>query len=190
MATQSRHDSTGAASPGRDDEEFDSSTYECNICYDVASEPVVTLCGHLYCWPCLYRWMQVQSACKVCPVCKAGIEEGKVIPIYGRGGPQEDPRGKQRTASKDHHHGNSDDVPRRPAGQRVAPTNRNAAAQHTGNVNLQPGLGIIPMLFGLNNSSGNGGYSEPLTPEQQHQAFLSRLLLMLGSFVIMCLLLF
>ena len=29
------------------------------------------------------------------------------------------------------------------------------------------------------------GYAEPLTPEQQHQAFLSRLLLMLGSFVIM-----
>jgi E3 ubiquitin-protein ligase RNF5 len=27
-------------------------------------------------------------------------------------------------------------------------------------------------------------------PEQQHQVFLSRLLLMLGSFVIMCLLLF
>ena len=37
-----------------------------------------------------------------------------------------------------------------------------------------------------------GGYGEGLgmTPEQQHQAFLSRLLLMLGSFVIMCLLLF
>eukprot|EP00879_Flechtneria_rotunda_P010860 GHRR01011350.1.p2 GENE.GHRR01011350.1~~GHRR01011350.1.p2 ORF type:complete len:104 (+),score=27.87 GHRR01011350.1:709-1020(+) len=34
------------------------------------------------------------------------------------------------------------------------------------------------------------GYVEALTPEQQHQAFLSRLLLMLGSFVIMCLLLF
>ncbi len=31
--------------------------------------------------------------------------------------------------------------------------------------------------------AGNGGYAEPLTPEQQHQAFLSRLLLMLGSFV-------
>jgi len=31
---------------------------------------------------------------------------------------------------------------------------------------------------------------EPLSPEQQQQAFLSRLLLMLGSFVIMCLLLF
>ncbi len=38
--------------------------------------------------------------------------------------------------------------------------------------------------------TGTNGYAEPLTPEQQHQAFLSRLLLMLGSFVIMCLLLF
>lgn len=43
--------------------------------------------------------------------------------------------------------------------------------------------------------TGNGAhagmmYGEPLSPEQQQQAFLSRLLLMLGSFVIMCLLLF
>jgi hypothetical protein len=29
--------------------------YECNICLELAKEPVVTLCGHLYCWPCLYR---------------------------------------------------------------------------------------------------------------------------------------
>lgn len=56
MATQSRHDSTGAASAGRDDDNVDTSTYECNICYDVATEPVVTMCGHLYCWPCLYRY--------------------------------------------------------------------------------------------------------------------------------------
>ena len=56
MATQSLHDSTGAASAGRDDNEFDTSTFECNICYEVATEPVVTMCGHLYCWPCLYRY--------------------------------------------------------------------------------------------------------------------------------------
>jgi hypothetical protein len=31
------------------------SAFECNICYDVAESPVVTMCGHLYCWPCLYR---------------------------------------------------------------------------------------------------------------------------------------
>lgn len=45
----------------------------------------------------------------------------------------------------------------------------------------------IPIL--ATHITGQGGYAEPLTPEQQHQAFLSRLLLMLGSFVIMCLLL-
>ena len=38
--------------------------------------------------------------------------------------------------------------------------------------------------------SVGGAAFDALTPEQEHQAFLSRLLLMLGSFVIMCLLLF
>lgn len=33
----------------------DASHFECNVCLEVAQEPVVTLCGHLYCWPCLYR---------------------------------------------------------------------------------------------------------------------------------------
>lgn len=85
----------------------ESSAFECNICYEISQEPVVTLCGHLYCWPCLYRyvvwifvfhgvmagcmsvvpsltglfvprWMQVQNHCRVCPVCKAGIDEDKV----------------------------------------------------------------------------------------------------------------
>ena len=29
--------------------------FECNICLDAARDPVVTQCGHLYCWPCLHR---------------------------------------------------------------------------------------------------------------------------------------
>jgi hypothetical protein len=29
--------------------------FECNVCLELAKDPVVTLCGHLYCWPCLYR---------------------------------------------------------------------------------------------------------------------------------------
>ncbi|VAI58924.1 unnamed protein product [Triticum turgidum subsp. durum] len=29
--------------------------FDCNICLDFAVEPVVTLCGHLYCWPCIYE---------------------------------------------------------------------------------------------------------------------------------------
>ena len=30
------------------------SPFECNICLDIASEPMLTTCGHLYCWPCIY----------------------------------------------------------------------------------------------------------------------------------------
>jgi len=29
--------------------------FECNICLETASEPVITLCGHLFCWPCIYQ---------------------------------------------------------------------------------------------------------------------------------------
>ena len=33
----------------------DNSEFECNICFDSPNQPVVTPCGHLYCWPCIYR---------------------------------------------------------------------------------------------------------------------------------------
>eukprot|EP00898_Chlorokybus_atmophyticus_P002312 jgi/Chlat1/3081/Chrsp21S00241 len=65
------------------------SAFECNICLEVASEPVVTLCGHLFCWACLYRWVEVDSrgpsGVSGCPVCKAAVEPSRVIPLYGRG---------------------------------------------------------------------------------------------------------
>jgi E3 ubiquitin-protein ligase RNF5 len=34
-----------------------SSMYECNICLESARDPVVTQCGHLYCWKCIYEWI-------------------------------------------------------------------------------------------------------------------------------------
>jgi len=34
------------------------SRFDCNICLEPVAEPVVSRCGHLYCWPCLYRWLQ------------------------------------------------------------------------------------------------------------------------------------
>jgi E3 ubiquitin-protein ligase RNF5 len=60
-------------------------SFDCNICLELAQDPVVTLCGHLFCWPCLYRWLQMHLICQECPVYKAGVEEEKVIPLYGRG---------------------------------------------------------------------------------------------------------
>jgi len=157
-----------------------SSAFECNICLELAKDPVVTLCGHLYCWPCLYRWMQVQNYCRQCPVCKAGVEVDKVVPIYGRGSENPAPASQDKVVP----------MPPRPAGQRPSvvqqPMPQPAMPQQQQQAQSQ---GVLPALFGFQLGPGQG-YVEALTPEQQHQAFLSRLLLMLGSFVIMCLLLF
>ncbi|CAK9177595.1 unnamed protein product [Ilex paraguariensis] len=67
--------------------------FDCNICLDSVQDPVVTLCGHLYCWPCIYKWIHYQSVSAEnlgeqqpqCPVCKAEISEKSLVPLYGRG---------------------------------------------------------------------------------------------------------
>lgn len=61
------------------------SFFDCNICLDLAKDPVVTCCGHLFCWPCLYRWLHLHSDAKECPVCKGEVTMKNVTPIYGRG---------------------------------------------------------------------------------------------------------
>ncbi|XP_069775727.1 uncharacterized protein [Narcine bancroftii] len=33
----------------------DKVTFECNICLDTAKDAVISLCGHLFCWPCLHQ---------------------------------------------------------------------------------------------------------------------------------------
>lgn len=70
-----------------------SAAFECNICFEQATEPVISLCGHLYCWPCLSQWMDSRQT-PLCPVCKAGIGKDKVVPIFTRGGDNKDPRKK------------------------------------------------------------------------------------------------
>ncbi|XP_037439382.1 E3 ubiquitin-protein ligase RMA2-like [Triticum dicoccoides] len=65
--------------------------WDCSICLETATEPVVTLCGHLYCWPCIFRWLTTSSKSKSrasssarCPVCKAAVSEDHLVPLYGR----------------------------------------------------------------------------------------------------------
>lgn len=65
--------------------------FDCNICLESCQDPVVTLCGHLYCWPCIYEWLQVEITSfesdehPRCPVCKAYISTSSLVPLYGRG---------------------------------------------------------------------------------------------------------
>jgi len=87
----------------------DAGNFECNICLDLAQDPIVTLCGHLFCWPCLYKWLHHHSQAQECPVCKALIEEEKLVPLYGRGKTSTDPRSKSIPGIN---------IPNRPAGQR------------------------------------------------------------------------
>ena len=80
------------------------SRFECNICLELANEPVVSTCGHLYCWTCIYEWMKQPKETLVCPVCKSGISKESLIPIYTKAN-TEDPRKKA-------------EIPKRPVGQR------------------------------------------------------------------------
>nr|KYP36524.1 E3 ubiquitin-protein ligase RNF5 [Cajanus cajan] len=67
--------------------------FDCNICLECVQDPVVTLCGHLYCWPCIYKWLHFQSTSleneeqqkPLCPVCKSEVTQSSLVPLYGRG---------------------------------------------------------------------------------------------------------
>jgi E3 ubiquitin-protein ligase RNF5 len=49
-----------AATTGDDDKDKKDSAFECNICLDVASDAVISMCGHLFCWPCLHQWLETR----------------------------------------------------------------------------------------------------------------------------------
>lgn len=175
-----------------------SDVFDCNICLDTAMEPVITMCGHLYCWPCIYRWLELRrEESPFCPMCKADISPDRMIPVYGRGQARVDPR--RRSVAKEH-------IPQRPPGQRpprqpaspeAAPQSglRQARPRQPGAPagGAQAGLSFLSTVLGFQlggSAAGDDVGAEPLSPAQVQQAFLSRLLLLLGSFVILCLLLF
>merc|ERR1711915_1030206 len=56
--------------------------YSCSICFDKARQPVVTTCGHLFCWPCLCRWLKNSQTC---PSCQQKIVTTNIVPIYING---------------------------------------------------------------------------------------------------------
>ncbi|KAI0501476.1 hypothetical protein KFK09_016421 [Dendrobium nobile] len=109
--------SPNSSIPANDTNSNDAGSFECNICFELAQDPIVTLCGHLYCWLCLYQWLHDHAQSSECPVCKAFIEEDKLVPLYGRGKVSMDPRSKSNS---------NVNIPHRPVGQRPATAQRPA----------------------------------------------------------------
>ncbi|XP_027347145.1 E3 ubiquitin-protein ligase RMA1H1-like [Abrus precatorius] len=93
--------------------------FECNICLECVREPVVTLCGHLYCWPCIYKWLHFQRITleneqeekRQCPVCKSEVSQSSLVPLYGRG--------PSTTSSGGKTHKVGMVIPQRPKGPRL-----------------------------------------------------------------------
>ncbi|KAJ1997330.1 hypothetical protein GGI04_005446, partial [Coemansia thaxteri] len=110
--------------------------FSCNICFDTATDPVLTICGHLFCWSCLVQWLECSATC---PVCKAGCDKDKVIPVYGRGREEKDPR-------------LNPNMPNRPAGQRPPPPPR----QHNQIFGFDP-FGVPGSFHGMGRAGGGGG---------------------------------
>ncbi|XP_031738631.1 uncharacterized protein LOC101212429 isoform X2 [Cucumis sativus] len=87
------------------------SLFDCNICLDVAKDPILTCCGHLFCWSCFYQLSYVHSNAKECPECQGEVTDTSIIPIYGHG------NGNRAQKSKPNDSGLK--VPPRPRAQRI-----------------------------------------------------------------------
>ncbi|CAD2108720.1 hypothetical protein YYG_01415 [Plasmodium vinckei petteri] len=109
------------------------STFECNICFDDVRDPVVTRCGHLFCWFCLSAWIKKNNDC---PVCKAEVTKENVIPLYGRG-----------QSSSDHKYSTTEEP--RPTPKRKENVRRNN--DYSNNLGLRASFGVWanPFSFGM-----------------------------------------
>ncbi|KAM3596665.1 uncharacterized protein V6R79_018716 [Siganus canaliculatus] len=161
--SSSDRDGPGGSSSGGSGEgerERDRATFECNICLDTARDAVISMCGHLFCWPCLHQWLETRPSRQQCPVCKAGISREKVIPLYGRGSSsQEDPRLK---------------TPPRPQGQRTEPESRGGMFQGFGDTgfHMSFGIGAFPFgffttVFNTNDPFHRAGAGDPYAADHQ-----------------------
>ncbi|KAM3409409.1 hypothetical protein ACQJBY_001999 [Aegilops geniculata] len=140
--------STPNANEPDDKARRNAANFECNVCFDMADDPVVTKCGHLFCWDCLYQWLHVHSNHRECPVCKGQVADDAIIPIYGRGG----------SAASVHA------APPRPTGARVESSRQQQLQQFAAsNLNMMmdeddedddPFLKEISLRFGVNSLRG------------------------------------
>ena len=131
--------------------------FQCSICLDTCQNPVVTQCGHMYCWECLREWLDHQ---KTCPMCHSQVSEENVIPIY-TGTDSTDPRTAPRPQ------GHYTPPPEQPRQQRN-PFMFNGA-------NFMFGFGLPGMMMNFGNMNlfggnmNNNGEQRELTEEERRQ---------------------
>ncbi len=189
------HNTATASHPTDND-----SVFVCNICLEGVKDkdPVVTQCGHLYCWPCLYRWLHTRHSDGTCPVCKAGVTQENVIPIFIKES-SVDPR--QNRNYQNQTDATTGSIPSRPQGHRPEPINpllagMNASANNPngaqfGGISFAASMGFFPSLFGLQFQAFTPlSTNDSDTEDHAYQAYLSRILLFLGASVVLCLLFF
>jgi len=168
---------SGRRSSSTDEAPDPASFYQCNVCLDTAKDPVVSLCGHLFCWPCIHQWIETRPQKQECPVCKAGIGKDKMVPIYGHGQEQSDPRTRN--------------IPPRPQGSRPEPDRRGGSfGNPLGGTQFSFGIGAFPFgLFGIGFNAAGGGFFPPFFGAPQNAAqgqttedeeFLSKVFLYIG----------
>ncbi|PFH35965.1 zinc finger, C3HC4 type (RING finger) domain-containing protein [Besnoitia besnoiti] len=145
--------SSGAsAAPSSSRDRGGDTRFECNICFDEATDPVVTRCGHLFCWRCLHAWLQ--RGANECPVCKGHTTTSNVIPIYGRGAekhPRDAPDKGDAAAGP---------TPERPRAERPEPQpqRRSDLGFGGGSGGASFSFSLFP-FFGLGVTWGSGGLS-------------------------------
>lgn len=123
--------------------------FDCNICLDMARDPILTCCGHLFCWSCFYQLSYVDSSAKECPVCKGEVTDSSITPIYGNGKNQ--PVLKLESGVK---------IPPRPRARRVESIRQQRVGRGISHIpvaealrRIRIGIGSIgenPLLQGLN----------------------------------------
>ena len=59
--------------------------WHCPICKKSLKSPVVTPCGHIFCWPCISKLLQNEDKTNnSCPICHTPVDINKIVPIYGQ----------------------------------------------------------------------------------------------------------
>ncbi|MEN2495803.1 MAG: hypothetical protein MHMPM18_000394 [Marteilia pararefringens] len=163
MSEKENRSSSEKVEPAETKSKATKELFNCNICFETVTSPVVTDCGHLFCWPCIYQWMEMANG-NSCPCCNANISTESINPIYGHDVPNNDPR---------------NDVPERPTKARDDSNYQARTSTSSFRMSLSFGVGAFPFgffesAFDIHQEEPNG--EENATSRPLWRSFISKFL--------------